>query len=98
MAQARKVPNVVGLAHDVATNSLIQAGIPTESISKRRDVPAPQPGMRYTVNTQHPPAGTQLPLPEGQQVILMIFDDPAKSASAAKPRSRVQPVSNQVRQ
>ena len=77
------VPNVVGKPHDVATSLLIQAGIPAESISKRRDVPAQKAALTYTVNTQNPRAGSILK--PGQKVVLMLFDKPGAAANAKQP-------------
>lgn len=92
------VPNLVGKAHDVAKNMLLQLGVKPENIKKFRGKPAPRKNLIYLVSDQKPKAGT--PLRPDQEIQLLIFDDPARAAKvdnaggASAGRSNVKTVAN----
>lgn len=79
------VPKVIGLAHNVATEMLLKAGIPRENISKQNAGPAPKAQWQYLVRDQNPKPGQ--PLASGQKVVLLIFDKPVQNAKTGNPGS-----------
>ena len=66
------MPDVSGKAHDVATDLLLQAGIPRENISKQNAGPAPRDELVYRVRDQNPKPGTTLN--RTTKIVLNIFD------------------------
>lgn len=76
------MPNVVGQAHDVATNMLLQAGVKRENIKKFSAGAAPQRNLVYKVREQKPEAGKQVSASDS--IYLRIFDDPARAAKTTQ--------------
>lgn len=73
------VPNVVGKAHNVAEQMLLDAGVSKDKIRKFKGGPAPRPDLKFLVSKQKPEPGT--PLEANSEIHLLIFTE-AQTAEA----------------
>ena len=82
------VPNLVSLAHNVAEEKLLAAGVPKANIIKKPSGPAPRANMKFRVSSQQPQAGSTLN-PNGK-FLLKIYTEPQQAQG-------VRPVGGSVR-
>lgn len=81
------VPSFVGLAHNIAEQKLLAAGVPKANIVKEPSGPAPRADMKFRVSSQLPRAGAAFKPTD--KFLLKIYTEPRPAAAAQQNNGRV---------